>query len=562
MRSDDPDWNSRVADPEIADGAGVCWDDEADVVIVGLGGAGVCAAIEALDGGASVIAIDRFTGGGATRMSGGVFYAGGGTRYQHQGGVTDDAEQMCRYLRLEVADAVSDATLRHFCDTSIEQIEWLAGHGVRFDGTVSRVKTSYPGKGQYLYFSGNEAQADYADHARPAQRGHRTFGEGLTGHRFFDPLRDAALRKGLKLHCFSEARRFILGSGGEIAGIEIRQVDPRSAAAARLTKLARKFGAPSTLLFPRIAGRIVREANAIMDREGKPRRIRIGKAAVLAAGGYVHNRAMVAHYAPAYLGAIPLGGIGCDGSGIRLGQSVGAAADRLGNMSAWRQFQPPVALATGIVVNARGKRFVAEDCYGGRIGHEIAGQPGGVAFIILDNALRKQALRQALPGPGKLFRLQGAPALMGMAMSMRKAPTLDALAGSCGMDPALLEESVRHYNRASEGLEATRFRKHPDLTGRIVTPPFYAIDISLGNQRYLCPSISLGGVRVDEATGQALDADGVPIPMLYAAGKNARGISSHRYVSGLSLADCVYSGRIAGRSAAAQAGRSPTKAIS
>ena len=42
------------------------WTDEADIVIVGLGGAGISAALEALDAGASVIAIDRFSGGGAT----------------------------------------------------------------------------------------------------------------------------------------------------------------------------------------------------------------------------------------------------------------------------------------------------------------------------------------------------------------------------------------------------------------------------------------------------------------------------------------------------------------
>jgi succinate dehydrogenase/fumarate reductase flavoprotein subunit len=53
------------------------WDDEADVVITGFGGAGVCAAIEAAERGASVIALDRFDGGGATAMSGGSTMAAG-----------------------------------------------------------------------------------------------------------------------------------------------------------------------------------------------------------------------------------------------------------------------------------------------------------------------------------------------------------------------------------------------------------------------------------------------------------------------------------------------------
>ncbi|ARR54882.1 hypothetical protein HY78_16270 [Rhizorhabdus wittichii DC-6] len=550
MKVDDPNWHSRVEAPfEAGPPDGIAWDDAADVVVVGLGGAGICAALEALHQGARVIAIDRFGGGGATRMSGGVYYSGGGTRYQKAAGVEDDAEQMYRYLKMEVADAVADETLRHFCETSSESIDWLARHGVRFDGALSPVKTSYPGAGRFLYYSGNEAQADYADHARPAQRGHRVVGEGLTGHRFFDPLLQAALDMGLKLYGYSEARRFILSDDGGIAGIQIQHVDAASSSAAKLGKIARKFARASTLLFPSIAERLVREANGISDRDGATRSIRIDKAVVLAAGGYIHNRKMVAHYAPRYTGAIPLGSIGCDGSGIRLGQSVGARTDRLDNISAWRQFNPPAAFPTGIVVNGRGERFVAEDCYGGKIGHHIAEDQGGVAYIILDDRLRRRALTEAMPGRGKLFRLQGAPALMGLFLSAKKAATLEALAARCGMDPAALRASVEHYNRASAGLEEPRFRKHPDFVGEIVEPPFHAVDISIHNRKYLCPSISLGGIVVDEKTGQALDEAGRPIPKLFAAGKNAKGLSSHRYVSGISLADCVYSGRIAGRSA-------------
>lgn len=548
MHVDDPNWHSRVEAPVIQ-GPGP-WDNMADVVIVGLGGAGICAALEALDQGASVIAIDRFSGGGATRMSGGVYYAGGGTRVQKEAGVKDDPEEMYKYLKMEVVDAVSDDMLRCFCDTSSESLEWLAGHGVPFKGAVSPVKTSYPGHGHYLYYSGNEAQADYADRAIPAQRGHRTFGDGLTGHRFFDPLLASALRKGLKLYSFSEARRFILAEDGTIAGIEIRRVAPHSSSATRLRKISAKFAKPATLLFPDIAKKLVEQANMISDCDGEVHRIGIGRAAILTAGGYIHNRKMLAHYAPRFSGAIPLGSIGCDGSGIRLGQSLGAQADGLDNISAWRQFQPPAALATGIVVNGQGDRIVAEDCYGGTIGHHIAQQSGGVAYIILDGRLRWKAIRQALPGRGKLFRLQGGPALMGLFLSSTKAASLQDLAVKCGMDATKLMEAVNHNNRAARGLEGTQFRKHPDFVGEIIQAPFYAIDISLSNRRYLCPSISLGGIVVHETTGQALDRNSDPIPKLYAAGKNAKGLSSHRYVSGISLADCVWSGRIAGRSAA------------
>ena len=52
---------------------------------------------------------------------------------------------MYDYLKLEVADAVSDETLRNFCKTSVEQIKWLERNGVRFNSTLSPIKTSYPG---------------------------------------------------------------------------------------------------------------------------------------------------------------------------------------------------------------------------------------------------------------------------------------------------------------------------------------------------------------------------------------------------------------------------------
>jgi 3-oxo-5alpha-steroid 4-dehydrogenase len=54
-----------------------------------------------------------------------------------------------------------------------------------------------------------------------------------------------------------------------------------------------------------------------------------------------------------------------------------------------------------------------------------------------------------------------------------------------------------------------------------------------------------------------LDASGAPVAGLFAAGRTAVGICATSYVSGLSLADCVFSGRRAGRSAAARPDGAP-----
>ena len=79
--------------------------------------------------------------------------------------------------------------------------------------------------------------------------------------------------------------------------------------------------------------------------------------------------------------------------------------------------------------------------------------------------------------------------------------------------------------------------------------PWYALDCrTAGAVRN--PSITLGGLRVDENSGLVVAENGDEIPGLYAAGRSAVGIASHSYVSGLSIAGCIFSGRRAGRHAA------------
>ena len=150
------------------------WDDRADIVVVGFGGAGACAAIEAAEGGANVLVLDRFTGGGATAVSGGVVYAGGGTIIQRQAGVVDTAEEMFAYLSQEAGDVVSAATLRRFCDESAGMIDWLAERGVPFHASPCPYKTSYPNDEYYLYYSGSENAFPFRESAVPAPRGQRS----------------------------------------------------------------------------------------------------------------------------------------------------------------------------------------------------------------------------------------------------------------------------------------------------------------------------------------------------------------------------------------------------
>ena len=108
-----------------------------------------------------------------------------------EAGVTDDADEMFRYLSLEVKGVVSEETLRDFCDKSVENLSWLEGHGVPFEASLCPYKTSYPTDDYYLYYSGNEGFSPYKDAAKPAPRGHRAKGAGLPGESFYEPLRES-----------------------------------------------------------------------------------------------------------------------------------------------------------------------------------------------------------------------------------------------------------------------------------------------------------------------------------------------------------------------------------
>ncbi len=113
------------------------YDEEFDVVVVGMGAAGSVAAIQAADNGARVVTLDRWGRGGASARSGGVVYAGGGTRQQLAAGFHDDPDRMERYLSLEEGVPVDDARLDSFCDRSLEDLGWrhrssrCAPHGPR-----------------------------------------------------------------------------------------------------------------------------------------------------------------------------------------------------------------------------------------------------------------------------------------------------------------------------------------------------------------------------------------------------------------------------------------------
>ncbi len=516
----------------------------ADVVVVGYGAAGVCAALEARAQGADVLAIDRFNGGGATQVSGGIIYAGGGTWVQREAGIDDSADAMYTYLRAEVGDSVRPETLRRFVDGSPAMIDWLTEHGVPFEASVCPYKTSYPNNKYYLYYSGSENSGHFRALTPPVQRGHRAKGPGASGKKIYQPLAESASRAGVRTMFHTRAESLLTDSTGRVVGVRTSTLAHAPAWVKRRYAAYAALAVKPGIYYPPLRATLERRLSALERRYAQTVDVHARKGVILCAGGYIANRELIEQHAPAYRDGLQLGTSADDGSGMQLAIDVGAAVDRLDNVSAWRFITPPSAMLGGLVVDERGQRFIDETRYGAAIGNAMVQHHDGRGWVLTDRALLDQARKQ-LPQQAIWFqRLQ----MEAMLRTDRvEADTLEAVAIKAGVDPAGLRQTVTEHNEAAASGDPDPMGKPADFVHPIEQGPYSLIAISI--KRSLinpCPMFTLGGLIVDEETGAVKTPAGQPIDGLFAAGRTAIGICANSYVSGLSLADCVYSGRRAG----------------
>ena len=555
------DWGLAIDAPlHVADADTHPWDEQADMVVVGLGGAGIAAALQGLEAGLSVIAVDQYDGGGSSAANGGVYYAGGGTSIQHEAGITDDPERMFAYLKMETGGIVSDETLRDFCESSAATFEWLRSHGAPFQASYYPGKTSYPPIDKFLYHPDSSLAAPYRDLTQPAARGHRVhFRNGNkpwgVGAGMYNALRASALAKGMTFRSGAEARQLALDSEGRVIGVRMEEfADPETRRRhSRYIALAGKWMSMLPGTFPgsritiAVGYRYLAKARSLEGSVRKSSWIRARKGLVLSAGGFICNPPMVQHFAPDYAPGLPNGTLGDNGSGIMLGVTAGAATELMGRVSAWRFLSPPEAWGQGMLVNGRGERFVNETWYGARIGDEMVERNGGRGYIILDRRLFRKSLRDAFRRGTLGF--QRDITIVNCFFAAKKGRTPEELARKMGFDPAAFTAEIAAYNRAARGEARDRFHKAADEMLALEQGPYYAIDASVDARLFPIACMTVGGLSVDERTGQVRREGGL-IPGLYAAGRNAVGICSNLYVSGLSYADCIYSGRRAARAIA------------
>jgi 3-oxo-5alpha-steroid 4-dehydrogenase len=464
------------------------WDLEADVVVVGLGMAGACAALEAQRAGADVLVLERAGGGGGTSAnSGGLIYLGGGTPVQKACGFDDTPEEMFRFLAAAAQPGAHEEKIRSFCEDSVEHFHWLEGHGVPFK------RSAYPEPGMEsptddcLVYSGGENCHPWNAMARPAARGHKPQTRGKAGPFLMQCVLAAVSRAPLRVETDVRAERLVRDEAdGRIVGVAAR-----------------------------------RAGNALC--------VRARRGVVLSAGGFVMNDEMLERHAPILRRCNARNGQdGDDGRGIRMGQGAGGDTVRMGLGEVALPTTIPNRLGRGIYVNRQGLRFINEDTYYGHIGIESLYRQDGAVYLLLDEATYERGL---------------------LGLEARcVAESIEALEAEAGFASGALQQTVAFYNEHAARGEDPLFHKRREMLVPLERPPFALVDSSVGNALYA--TFTLGGLNT-ALDGEVQTPDGVGVPGLYAAGRNAGLFCGSGYPgSGISLADASYFGRRAGRAAA------------
>ena len=475
----------------------VSWTDTRDVLIVGFGGAGACAAIEAADHGASVTIFEAASeSGGSTKLSSAELYLGGGTSVQKAVGYDDSVEAVYGYLMDSNGPQADSAKVRAYAEGGAAHLDWLMSLGVPFKNSEYAERAMMALTDDCLLYTGSEKAWPYVEKYGHAPRGHNLYVEGDNGGPLFVKIiTEAVAKRDIDVHMEARALRLIVDSYG-----------PEQ----------------------RIVGLVVRE-----DME--ERCYRANKGVVLCAGGFVMNPEMMQQYAPelAKAGTVPIGNPNDTGGGIQMGLSVGARAINMHEGFLSVPFYPPATLTHGIFVNGQGQRFINEDAYHGRIGCYLVKQTYPVYLVlnIEDYADYETASWLAAPVAGT-------------------GETLAELAGELKLPDGALAQTVETYNQAAAGGHDEKFHKSTDWL-KPLTGPFVALDCTPGNGAFF-PHFTLGGLDTT-VDGQVLTSQGEVIPGLYAAGRTACGVPRRGdgYASGSSVGDATFSGRRAGRQAAA-----------
>jgi fumarate reductase flavoprotein subunit len=394
------------------------WDKEADVVIVGAGGAGMVAAIEALDRKASVILLEKAAkAGGTTALSGGVIQ-GSGTDFQKANNIKDTPEAHYKYWMAAGEGLVNPDLVKLMADNSGPNLKWMESLGSK-----------------WISISGVSPIA-YIDPALMVNRIHRT------------------------------------GPVGDLAG--------GAAHAKILEDNAKKRGA--TFLFDTPVTALVYDPkNGVVGVKaksaGKEIAVRAKKAVILASGSYDWNKEMSRAFSPQQLWALETGVCRCapgdTGDGIKMAMALGADLANMGGTIS--TVFPGIGNndgMPGIWVNKYGLRFVNEYSHYAYAMRAVFQQEEHIVWTVFDEETKKKG--------GKNFNWSEDFSKEISDGKVKVGKSVKELAEAIKVNAEQLQATIDKWNKDVATGKDTLFGKTVGLKP-INVPSFYATRITDSN---------------------------------------------------------------------------------
>ncbi|OCC23384.1 hypothetical protein MB02_12260 [Croceicoccus estronivorus] len=471
------------------------FDFETEVAVVGFGGAGGCAALEARRAGRSVMLFERSSGaGGSTALSACEMYLGGngGTALQKALGIEDTSENFRAYLDACFGNNCDPDRVSMFVDGAAQHFDWMEALGIRYNRSLFSGRDVVAMTGDSLQFSGNERVNWFAKRSKPVPRAHLAADADHNGGQV---VMAAVIRN------------------VEEAGVDIR------------------YDARATALIQDAHGAV---RGLVVRMDNRDYTVRTSHGVILCAGGFIMNELMTRQHIPHLEGiSTRHGNPGDMGDGILMGVAAGGQAINMGQAFFGIATYPPADLTYGILVNGNGQRFVAEDSYIARIGDAALKQPDGEIYMFIDN------------------RHFDRPHYVQGIEIVAVGETVAEVEAEAGFTEGTLQHTVEFYNtHAAEGRDPL-FDKAANWLEPFDTAPFALVSYRLADIKQT--AFTLGGLDVLPTGEVVTPNERAPIPGLYAAGRTVAGIprTGAGYASGMSVADVTFFGRAAGRQAAA-----------
>ena len=496
-----------------ANGETVSYD--ADVVVIGAGGAGMTAAMTAADAGQKVVILESqaMVGGNSARATGGMNAAK--TVYQDENEF-DQAAGVEKTLATASEKYADNETITALAKTVSEQwAAYQANPTGYFDSVeLMELDTMVGGKGinnpelVKTLCEGTADAIDWLDENGITLHNVSSFG-GASVKRIHRPVNEEGKVVSVGAYMIP-----LLQENCEKRGIDI--------------------------VLNTTVDTILTDANGAAvgvsgtDKDGNTVVVN-AKSVILATGGFGANLDMVTQYKPELAGFMTTNAAGAQGQGIEMATAIGAGTVDMDQI----QIHPTVEANTAaliteglrgdgaILVNANGERFIDEVGTRDVVSAAEIAQPGSYSWLIVDQAM-----------------VDASSVIQGYIKKgyTKTGATYEELAKELDVDPATFANTMETWNGYVEAKNDPDFGR-TSFANPLNNGPYYAIKVTAGVHH------TMGGVTINSAT-EVLKEDGTVIPGLFAAGEVTGGVHGANRLGGTAVADFVVFGRIAGESAA------------